>query len=383
MGCVYNRGTRAKPNFWIKWVGRDGRPKYEKIGPDRALALAVVKKKEATAVARRHGIETDQFPEMPTFAAAAQKWIERRSTLGKDGLPMRRSWKDDEARLNGYLLSRLGAFYLDEIQDLHIRKLIDALRPKLAPQSIRNCLAIVSRIFNEQPKAMRLTNPVAQLDRADREAIGPGWDPRKTPYLRSDQDVRQAYLAFSPLAPNAPWRALFAVGLFAGLRPGEIRGLQWQDVDFDRGLIQVRRSATGALKDDESRVVPLSGALRSVLLEWREIAPKTDLCFPSIGHRGRFVKEHALGRELRAALDAAKLPTMTWYQCTRHTFASRWIQAGGSLAKLAEILGHSTTEVTLRYAHLSPGNFTEQERQLVDVQLQDATVLPLARKRPA
>ncbi len=73
---------------------------------------------------------------------------------------------------------------------------------------------------------------------------------------------------------------------------------------------------------------------------------------------------------------------MTWYQCTRHTFASRWIQAGGSLAKLAEILGHSTTEVTLRYAHLSPGNFTEQERQLVDVQLQDATVLPLARKRP-
>jgi len=296
---------------------------------------------------------------------------------------MRRSWKDDRARLDGYLLPRLGALYLDEIQDLHMRELIDALRPMLAPQSIRNCLAIVSRVFNEQPKAMRLSNPVGQLDRADREAIGPGWDPRKTPYLRTDKDVREMYLALASLAPAAPWRAMFAVGVFGGLRPGEIRGLQWQDIDFGAGLIHVRRSASGPLKDDESRLVPLSSALRSVLLEWQGISATSDLCFPSTGHRGRFVKEHALGRELRAALGSAKLPTMTWYQCTRHTFASRWVQAGGSLAKLAEILGHSTTEVTLRYAHLAPGNFTDHERQLVDVQLHDAPILPLALKRQA
>src|SRR6266852_1192720 len=142
MGCVYNRGTRAKPNFWIKWTGRDGQPKYQKIGFDRALAVAVLKKKESDGVAKRHGLETERPPEMQTFAVAAQKWIERRSALGKDGLPMRRSWKDDRARLDGYLLPRLGALYLDEIQDLHMRELIDALRPMLAPQSIRNCLAI-------------------------------------------------------------------------------------------------------------------------------------------------------------------------------------------------------------------------------------------------
>src|SRR5260370_66389 len=84
-----------------------------------------------------------------------------------------------------------------------------------------------------------------------------------------------------------------------------------------------------------------------------------------------------------SAAGSATLPTMPWYQCTRHPFASRWVQAGGSLAKLAEILGHSTTEVTLRYAHLAPGNFTEHERQLVDVQLHDAPILPLALKRQA
>jgi hypothetical protein len=44
----------------------------------------------------------------------------------------------------------------------------------------------------------------------------------------------------------------------------------------------------------------------------------------------------------------------------------------------AAILGHSATEVTLRYAHLQPGNFTEQERALVDVQLAPSKVLPMA-----
>src|SRR5713101_4752045 len=101
MGCVYNRGSRAKPNFWIKWVGRDGRSKYERIGFDRALAVAVLKKKEADAMAKRHGLQTERPPEMPTFAAAAQKWIERRSAIGIDKRPRRRSWKDDRARLQG------------------------------------------------------------------------------------------------------------------------------------------------------------------------------------------------------------------------------------------------------------------------------------------
>ena len=57
--------------------------------------------------------------------------------------------------------------------------------------------------------------------------------------------------------------------------------------------------------------------------------------------------------------------------------ASRYVTAGGSLMKLAQILGHSAMEVTLRYAHLQPGNFSDAERALVDVQLEPAKVLPL------
>jgi hypothetical protein len=67
---------------------------------------------------------------------------------------------------------------------------------------------------------------------------------------------------------------------------------------------------------------------------------------------GVHVKPHTLGAVLKVALAAANAPAMRWYEATRHSFASRYVQAGGSLMKLAAILGHSATEVTLRYAHL-------------------------------
>ena len=86
---------------------------------------------------------------------------------------------------------------------------------------------------------------------------------------------------------------------------------------------------------------------------------------------------------MNAERESGKLPRMKWGWSTRHSFASRYVTAGGSLMKLAAILGPSATEVTLRYAHLQPGNFTEAERALVDVDLTPAKVLPMAARRGA
>jgi len=100
MPSVYNRGTRAKPNYWVTWFDRNGERHAEKVGPDRVLAKQVAAKLEvakADKLAKRFGIDTDAPPAIPTFSEAVAKFIERRSAVGKDGLPMRRSWKDDKA----------------------------------------------------------------------------------------------------------------------------------------------------------------------------------------------------------------------------------------------------------------------------------------------
>jgi integrase len=99
----------------------------------------------------------------------------------------------------------------------------------------------------------------------------------------------------------------------------------------------------------------------------------------------RFVREHTLGKRLRAVLDALKLtrPGLNWYRCTRHTFASQWVRGGGSLEALATILGHADPATTRRYAHLRVDLFREADLAAVSVDLSrpEARVIELPPRR--
>ena len=77
-----------------------------------------------------------------------------------------------------------------------------------------------------------------------------------------------------------------------------------------------------------------------------------------------------MSRYLRDALETLEQQRegLGWYQATRHTSASQFVLAGGSLETLRRILGHSTVLVTDRYAHLQPNHFAEADlsRMTVD-----------------
>jgi excisionase family DNA binding protein len=70
----------------------------------------------------------------------------------------------------------------------------------------------------------------------------------------------------------------------------------------------------------------------------------------------------------------------TWYSATRHTYASQWVLAGGSIEMLSKTMGHSSIQVTQRYAHLTVDLFRESDYQrlLVDLSSPTATVTPIA-----
>jgi integrase len=386
MACVYNRGTKAKPNYWVNWR-EHGRNKYARVGPDHAEAKAVATKIEADLRARRlrreHRIETQPLPPVPVFNAAADAWLKMRSAVGPDRRPAFRAWRDDQTRLKLHLRPLLGARHLDEITVDDVLALIEKMRPTHRPQTIRNTLHTLSRLYEDQPKAMRLVNPVRQLGRSDRKRIGEGWDPQATPWLRSDEHVRRVYNGFPEMAPGGPWQPMFALGVFAGLRPGEIRSIQWGDLDFAARLIHVQRSDDGPVKDGEARTVPLSPALAEVLLQWKEVSepPQDAPSRPCFFIDGQRVRKEAMLAALTAAFAAATLPRLTWYQATRHTYGGRFVSNGGSLERLRLILGHSSTEVTQRYGHLVRDQFSDAERAMVDVQLQPGKVLPLRASR--
>ena len=65
------------------------------------------------------------------------------------------------------------------------------------------------------------------------------------------------------------------------------------------------------------------------------------------------------------AVEAAKMKDFTWH-CNRHTFASRLVMAGVDIRTVAHLMGHSTIQMTMRYAHLAP----EHTQAAVDVLVQ-------------
>jgi integrase len=116
----------------------------------------------------------------------------------------------------------------------------------------------------------------------------------------------------------------------------------------------------GPLKDHPSRFSPIYETLLAIREEWLLVQGGGRAMFPPpVSTEGRkpgspptYIREHTLARHLRKALRAANLDdALTWYQCTRHTFASHRVMDGGSIRKLSENLGHESIETTEHYAH--------------------------------
>ena len=144
------------------------------------------------------------------------------------------------------------------------------------------------------------------------------------------------------------WQPAIGLAGYAGLRLGEVRGLRWQDIDLDAGLLHVRRSLqpdgtrTPPKTEAGKRAVPLLPALRRLLVAWRLRSPHTRPPDPVIcTAEGRPVQE----RNLRRALDAAKVAAgldKTEKRLSSHSLRYAFASA------MAKIVGHADAGFTLR-----------------------------------
>ena len=144
--------------------------------------------------------------------------------------------------------------------------------------------------------------------------------------------------------------------LYSGLRIGELMALQWDDIDFTKGVLTVSKSchdSNGGLVIDEPktsssrRVIPLPKQLLPLL---KGIKKKSDSPFV-VSANGKPVSVRSYQRSFELLLKKLKIPHKGFHSL-RHTFATRAIECGMDVKTLSEILGHKNPTVTLnRYAH--------------------------------
>lgn len=181
-----------------------------------------------------------------------------------------------------------------------------------------------------------------------------------------------------------------AVGL--GLRQGEVFGLSPDDVDFLRGVVEVRRQVKvlagnrqifGLPKGNKTRTVPLPSTLRDLLAEYIATFPARPVSLPwgDVDQR-RVTATLILTTRERKAVNRNYFNTGIWrpaltragvpearengMHALRHHYASVLLDAGESIRAVSEFLGHSDPGFTLRtYTHLMPAS-DERSRRAID-----------------
>ncbi len=173
----------------------------------------------------------------------------------------------------------------------------------------------------------------------------------------------------------------FAVG--TGLRRGEICALRWGAVDFNRRLLHVQNTETHTTKSGRERPVPLVGDALAVLEERRGEQKPERSAHVFLGMKGGPLNPDHLSKRFRHYRARAELPGGLHFHSLRHTFASWFVQRGGDLYRLKELLGHAGIEETLRYAHLRPEALREEMEKCFGLRPPEREGHPYERLRSA
>ncbi|MFZ5480454.1 MAG: tyrosine-type recombinase/integrase [Myxococcota bacterium] len=283
-----------------------------------------------------------------TFGELCDLWLRERA-------PLKRSEKDDQSAIRRHLRPAFGELRLHVVERRVAAYTLD--RRHLAAKTVFNHLTLLASM-------LRYAVELGWLREAPRIR-----KPRRVKdqykWLRSRAEIRELLAAAKTEHPMAV--VLFATALYTGMRAGELGGLRWEDVDFDRRLIDVRRTYTRAkgTKNDETRNVPIVDALLPLLRAWKDVGTSP---WVFVNCSGRPLRPSARVfqevfqrclRRARIATGKERLGERITFHDMRHTFASHWMMAGGDIFKLQKILGHSSLASTLRYAHLAPEAFRE------------------------
>jgi integrase len=255
----------------------------------------------------------------------------------------KRSWARDEEL---YLLRIKAAFghrRLDQISRHQIQTFLAGLTEEgLAPATVRLHLVVLRYSLNLAREWGMLDGdnpagriPLPPIDNTVEHLLDDAQLARLVDVLRSDA--------------NRPVARVCLFLLSTGCRLNEALSATWGDIDLERRVFSIRATNTKAGK---RRSVPLNDSAMAVL---DELDTRNDGGRLFVGRRGALTTISKQWGRLRqkAGLSHLRLHDL------RHQFASFLVNDGRTLYEVQAILGHSSSRVTERYAHLSTKTLQE------------------------
>lgn len=180
---------------------------------------------------------------------------------------------------------------------------------------------------------------------------------KRLPEYFSDVEIEQILYQTDIGAKNDFLRSrnlgMLATLIMAGLRSGELLGLQLRDIDFEHKHIRVRAENA---KDAEDRAIPLNRRLVDQISRYTQLrnARKPKYMALWLSEHGKPFTQHGWDHFIKNL--EKQVGFEIWTHKFRHTFATNYYRATRDVIGLQQILGHKDINTTMIYAHVAPEN---------------------------
>ena len=336
----------------IKKALKNGTFQYRDYFPESALAS---RSDPAAAIDVGKSIQSPVNSSSPHFQDFASQWFKEHE------IEWRRSHiRSLRSTLDARLIPHFGQKVVSSITKSDIlayRATLAKVKGRgdkegLSPKRINEIIGTLCQIIDEAADRFEFTTPTTNIKRLRVRKVD------VDPF--SLQDV-QSILA----TVRADYRNYFTVRFFTGMRTGEVHGLKWRYVDFERRLIRVRE--TVVLGEDE--YTKTDGSQRDIQMSQPVVEALTKQ-YEVTGKLSDYVFCNLMG----APLDNKNFTDRIWYPLLRHlgmterrpyqmrhTAATLWLASGEAPEWIARQLGHTSTEMLFRvYSRYVP-NLTRQD----------------------
>jgi site-specific recombinase XerD len=267
----------------------------------------------------------------------------------------KKSIKSFSSQVNTIKLSPLGEQVADDVDHIMLELWIDD-HSTWSPATCNRFKSCFSKMFSLGLKAKKtISNPAKLVDRRDE-------DNERARYLTAAEEARLRVQVAQQCPSQLP---ALTFALNTGARKSEQFRLTWNDIDLDRKQVVLRKT-----KNNDTRYVQLNKTTIKALQAIKR-SEKHNFVFPSSRYDAALQNPR---KWFETSLRDASITDFHWHDL-RHTFISRMVMAGVSLAVVGKIAGHRDPRMTNRYAHLAPETHQEAVNKLDKAEIEAVTDL--------
>ena len=263
------------------------------------------------------------------------------------------------------IVPEIGDYTIKQLKTDHLQHFyVQMLNDNLSPKTIKNIHGIIHKAMEQAVKLHYVKENVSKaciLPKVERRSVHPLDETEVADFIR---EIR-----------NDKYETIYLVALFTGMRQGEVLGLTWSSIDFEKNIIvlqnQLIRSREGAyyyfgsLKNGKTRTIYMSNYVANLLKECKKLQRQNrqkagkawvkkgglwdDLVFTT--ETGENLNHHSVYKHFKLIVKRMGIEDVRFHDL-RHTYAVISLQNGDDIKTVQEALGHHTSSFTLQvYAH--------------------------------